>query len=155
VPLVPEERKDGEESGESPDHQDVLELMVHQVLMGNKEQPDEGDTPEPEVWLAQTDHQEHQEKPEHQDQLETPDNEDHPDNPDTEDQVDHQDHEVLQAQQSRSTSTHQRLCHPRDQHTDHQSTTTTTTTTTTSTTTPSRTNHERIKTWICSTSSMV
>lgn len=154
MPLVLEERRAGEESEELPGHQDVLEPTVHQVLTENKEQLDEEDIPEPEVWPAQTDHQDHQEKPAHPDQPETPDNEDHPGNPDTEDQVAHQDHEVLQAQPYRSISTHQRHCHPRDPHTDHQSTTTTTTTTTTNTITPFRTNHESTRTWICSISSM-
>jgi len=156
VPPVPQERRDGEVLGESLDPPDELEPLEQLVLTEHEEHLAVEDTPEPEVWPAQTDHQEPTEKPELQDQLETPDREDHQDNPDTEDQRDHQDHEVLQDQLSKLTSIHQRHCHPRALHTDHQSTTTTTTTTITNTTTPCKISHERpVKTWTCSISSMV
>jgi len=155
VPLAPRERRDGEVSEELLDHLDELVHLEKLVLMENEELLAVEDTPEPEVWPAQTVHQAPQEKLELQDHLETPVHEDHLDNPATEDQRDHQDHEVPLDQLSRSTSTHQRHFHPKDLHTDLLSTTTTTTTTTTNTTTQSKRIHEsRKQTWICLISSM-
>lgn len=155
APLAPRERRDGEVSEELLDHLDELDHLEKPVLMENEELLAVEDTPEPEVWLAQTVHQAPQENLELQDHLETQVHEDHQDKTATEDQRDHQDHEVPPDQLSRLTSTHQRHFHPKDLHMDLPSTTTTTTTTTTNTTTQSKINHEGRKgTWTCLISSM-
>jgi len=97
------EGKDGEESEESLDHQDDLDQQDHPVLMEDKESQAEQVTPEPEVWLDQTAHQDLTVKQELQDPQETPDQEDHQDNQDTEDPEDHLDHAEHQDQQCKST----------------------------------------------------